>query len=70
MPPSFSNSFKSCGLNHNTSGSAYGCLFHCFKEGEPCQRGREQLISQLNVDEADNAVFSIEEDDEISDVDI
>ena len=63
-------------------------LIHCFKEGEPCQNGREQLISQLNVldepdrpnpfdlitdsdvDEADNAVFQIEEDYEIIDVDI
>ena len=53
-------------------------LIHCFKEGEPCQNGREQLItltrsilSQIpDVDEADNAVFRIEEDDEIIDVNI
>ena len=63
-------------------------MIHCFKEDEPCQNGREQLISQRdvlnepdrpnpfdmdmitdsNVDEADNAVFQIEEDDEIIDV--
>ena len=73
----FSNSFKSCG---NTNGSEDG-LIHCFKEGELCQNGRKQLISQLHVldeldlitvsdvDEADNAVFRIE-DDEIIDVDI
>ena len=75
--PHFSNSFKSCGLNLNTSGSEDG-LIHCFKEGEPCQNGRVLLISQVNVleeqipdvDEADNAVFRIEEDDEIIDVDI
>ena len=24
-------------------------LIHCFKESEPCQNGREQLISQLDV---------------------
>ena len=83
----FSKSFKSCGLNLNTNGSE-DCLIHCFKEGEPCKNGREQLISQLDVldepyrpnpfdlitdsdvDEADNAVFRIEEDDEIIDVDI
>ena len=83
----FSNSFKSCGLNLNTNGSEDG-LIHCFKEDEPCQNGREHLISQLDVldepdrpnpfnlirdsdvDEADNAVFRIEEDDEIIDVDI
>ena len=82
-----SNSFKSCCLNLNTNGSE-DSLIHCFKEGEPCQNGREQLISQLDVldesdhpnpfdlikdsdiDEADNAVFRIEEDDEIIDVDI
>ena len=63
-------------------------LIHCFKEGEPCQNGREQFISQLDVldepdrpnpfdlitdsevDEADNAVFWIEAVDEIIDVDI
>ena len=61
-------------------------MIHCFREDEPCQNGREQLISQLdvldepdrpnpsdmitdsNVYEADNAVFQIEEDDEIIDV--
>ena len=80
----FYNSFKSCGLNLSTNGLEDG-LMHCFKEGEPCQNGREQLISQLDVldepddrpnpfdlitdvDEADNAVFRIEED-EIIDVD-
>ena len=69
-------------MNLNTNGSEDD-LIHCFKEGEPCQNGREQLISQLDmleepyrpnpfdlitvsdVDEADNAVFLIEEDDEI-----
>ena len=69
-------------LNLNTNGSEDG-LIHCFKEGEPCQNGREQLISQLDVldkfdrpnpfdlitdsdvDEAENVVFRIEEDDEI-----
>ena len=74
-------------MNLNTNGSEDG-LIHCFKEGEPCQNGREQLISQLgvldepdrpnqfdlitdsDVDEAYNAVFRIEEDDEIVDVDI
>ena len=70
-------------MNLNTNGSEDG-----LKEGEPCQNGREQFISQLDVldepdrpkpfdlitdsdvDEADNAVFWIEEDDEIIDVDI
>ena len=70
----FSNSFKSCRLNLNTNGSEDG-LIHSFKEDEPCQNGREQLISQLDVlgeparpnpfdlitdldvDEADNAVL-------------
>ena len=72
-------------MNLNTNGSEDG-LIHCFKEGEPCQHGREQLISQLDVlddpdrpnpfdlitdvYEADNAVFRIEEGDEIIDVDI
>ena len=84
MPPSnkrplphFSNSFKSFGFNLNISGSEDG-LIHCFKEGEPCQNGRELLIPQLDVldeqipdvDEADNAVFRIEEVDGIIDVDI
>ena len=51
--PPFSNSFKSCGLNINTNGSEDGWI-HCFQEGEPCQNGREQLISQLDVlDEPD-----------------
>ena len=63
------------------NGSEDGFI-HCFKEDEPCQNCREQLISQLdvldepdrpnpfdmitdsNVDEADNAIFQIEEDDE------
>ena len=53
-PPPPSNSFKSCGLNLNTNGSEDG-LIHCFKEGEPCQNAREQLISQLDVlDEPDH----------------
>ena len=40
-------------LNLNTNGSEDG-LIHCFKEGELCQNGREQLISQLHVlDEPD-----------------
>ena len=74
-------------MNLNTNGSEDG-LIHCFKEGEPCQNDREQLISQLylldepnrpnpfdlitdsDVDEADKAIFRIEEDDEIIDVDI
>ena len=74
-------------MNLNTNGSEDG-LIHCFKEGEPGQNGKEQLISQLDVldeldrpnpfdlitdsdvDEADNAVFRIEEDDKIIDVDI
>ena len=74
-------------MNLNTNGSGDD-LIHSFKEGEPCQNGREQLISQLDVldepdrpnpfdlitdsdvYEADNAVFRIEEDDEIIDVDI
>ena len=57
--------------------------FTVSKEGESCQNGREQLISQLDVldtnlidlitdsdvDEADNAVFW-KRDDEIIDVDI
>ena len=82
-----SNSFKSCILNLNTNGLGDG-LIHCFKEGEPCQNGREQLISQFDVldepdhpnpfdlitdsdvDEADNPVFRIEEDDKIIDIDI
>ena len=52
-PPSPSYSLRSCGLNLNTNGSEDG-LIHCFKEGEPCQNGREQLISQLDVlDEPD-----------------
>ena len=42
------HSFKSCGLNLNTNGSEDG-LIHCFKEGEPCHNGREQLLSQLDV---------------------
>ena len=49
----FSHSFKSCGLNLKNNGSKDG-LIHCFKEGEPCQNGKEQLISQLDVlDEPD-----------------
>ena len=73
-------------MNFNTNGSEDG-LIHCFKEGEPCQNGREQLISLIDVldepdrpnlfdlitdsdiDKADNAVFQIE-DDEIIDADI
>ena len=47
-PPPFFNSFKSCGFNLNTNGSEDG-LIHCFKEGESCQNGRQQLISQLDV---------------------
>ena len=40
-------------MNLNTNGSEDG-LIHCFKEGEPCKNGREQLVSQLDVlDEPD-----------------
>ena len=74
-------------MNLNTNGSQDG-LIYCFKEREPGQNGKEQLISQVDVldepdrpnpfdlitysdvDQADNAVFRIEEDDEIIDVDI
>ena len=53
MPAPLSNSFKLCGVNLNTNGSE-DRLIHCFKEGEPCQNGGEQLISQLDVlDEPD-----------------
>ena len=72
-------------MDLNTNGSEHGFI-HCFKEGKPCQNGREQQLDVLDepnrsnqfdliivsdVDEADNAVFRIEEDDEIIiDVDI
>ena len=41
-PLFFSNSLKSCGLNLITNGTE-DCLIRCFKEGEPCQNGREQF---------------------------
>ena len=74
-------------MDLNTNGSE-DRLIHCFKEGKPCQNGREQLMSQLDVldepdrpnpfdlitdsdvDEADNAIFRIEQDDEIINVHI
>ena len=41
-------SFKSCSLNLTVDGSEES-EFHCFKKGQPCEAGAEQLDAQLSV---------------------
>ena len=41
-------SFKSCALNLAVDGTEDSKI-HCFKEGQPCEAGSEQLQAQLSV---------------------
>ena len=41
-------SFKSCALNLAIDGSEDSEI-HCFKKGQPCEAGAEQLEAQLSV---------------------
>lgn len=41
-------SFKSCALNLAVDGSQDSEI-HCFKRGQPCEAGAEQLKAQLSV---------------------
>ena len=41
-------SFKSCALNLAVDGSEDSNI-HCFKKGQPCEGGSEQLKAQLSV---------------------
>ena len=41
-------SFKSCALNLAVDGSQDSEI-HCFKKGQPCEGGAEQLKAQLSV---------------------
>ena len=59
-------SFKSCALNLAIDGTEDGKI-HCFKEGQPCHKGKEILESQLSIlKEDDTNPFlqeNIKEDD-------
>ena len=41
-------SFKSCALNLAVDGSE-DSVIHCFKKGQPCEAGSEQLQAQLSA---------------------
>ena len=42
------NSLQSCALNLPTDGSKDEEI-HCFKENQPCKKGKEILASQLSI---------------------
>ena len=43
------NSLQSCALNLPTDGSKDEEEIHCFKENQPCKKGKEILASQLSI---------------------
>ena len=43
-----SKSFKSCALNLAVDGTE-DSMIHCFKKGQPCEAGSDQLQVQLSV---------------------
>ena len=47
-PETIKTSFKSCALNLAIDG-AEDEKIHCFKEGQPCHKGKETLESQLSI---------------------
>lgn len=47
-PDMIKQSFQSCGLNLPNDGSKDNEI-HCFKEKQPCEKGREILASQLSI---------------------
>ena len=63
-PEMIRNSFQSCALNLPTDGSKDEKI-HCFKENQPCKKGKEILASQLSIltEKDENPFTEIDEED-------